>query len=327
MFATTFWVASRIPPQQFPCRRFQLVEILAWGREAVFACRAVQLVDASHDEHQPPLAVGSVDRTQLVGECIAWLFGDTQLVAASDGRLVFPEVLRPRPRDDRGAQETRLSRLWGEVEPSGQFGRQTLDRGLELQPLIGRETWLLPRDTDRILLHANGYIRPSKAAERVLFTGPRGFACDDTGTHVLDDRPPPMERELAELYPRPQGATERAMQSPRSSAAPGRSSDGPVSATARPGIRGGIRQSQGLDHLASTWPTAIPPLDPAADNQRHGLAHDAALADTRWPDHPGRAPGTADRLIEDAGDGSHLVDAPDQGRLADSSGAQQPTRG
>ena len=44
------------------------------------------------------------------------------------------------------------------------------------------------------------------------------------------------------------------------------------------------------------------------------------------------APGTADRLIEDGGDGVHLPGAPDQwvgspAELVCSSGAQQPTRG
>ena len=74
-------------------------------------------------------------------------------------------------------------------------------------------------------------------------------------------------------------------------------------------------------------------LDPAAGGQRHGLAHDAALADTGWPDHPDHTSGTVDRLLEDAGDGVHLPGAPDQGRFtptdphALSSRPQQPTRG
>ena len=73
-------------------------------------------------------------------------------------------------------------------------------------------------------------------------------------------------------------------------------------------------------------------LDPAAVASVDGLAHDAALADTGWPDHPDHTPGTADRLIEDAGDGVHLPGAPDQGRLVPAmrpalSRSQQPTRG
>ena len=74
-------------------------------------------------------------------------------------------------------------------------------------------------------------------------------------------------------------------------------------------------------------------LDPAAGGQRHGLARDAALADTRWSHHPNHTPGATDRLIENAGDSVHLPDAPDKDRLAPadprvhSGRSQQPTRG
>jgi hypothetical protein len=74
-------------------------------------------------------------------------------------------------------------------------------------------------------------------------------------------------------------------------------------------------------------------LDAAAGSQRHGLARDAALADTGWPNHPDHTAGTVDRPFKGAGDGVHLPGAPDQGRLAPaephplSSGPQQPARG